>query len=114
MTDDSSTASIFERARDALATLGAGDRREEILRATAPNPLDVSPDAPIGGGKYDEVTDAISFPKDTKAKKSLDAAEDFIKEGEWSDAAHVLQSILLGGSLVALAEFFFSSPWASP
>lgn len=37
---------------------------------------------------------AISFPKDTRAKKKLEAAADFIKESAWADATHVLQSLL--------------------
>jgi outer membrane protein assembly factor BamB len=44
--------------------------------------------------KEGEFTDALSLPTDRKAKKSLESAEDLIKEEDWTKATYVLQSLL--------------------
>lgn len=100
--------SITGRAFAVLAILGVfgawavlqlpteAQGQQQVQVQVARKPVVLPAPIPPGGepGKDNELTDAISFPKDTKAKKSLDAAEDFIKEGAWGEAAHVLQSLL--------------------
>jgi outer membrane protein assembly factor BamB len=39
-------------------------------------------------------TEALTFTTDRKAKQSLGAAEDFIKEESWAEASRILQSLL--------------------
>jgi outer membrane protein assembly factor BamB len=52
----------------------------------------------LGGGAIDQAernsVDALTFPTDRKAKRSLSAAEDFIKEESWGEAARILQSLM--------------------
>lgn len=54
-------------------------------------PQAVSPPAPKEGEFA-----GITLPNDRKAKKSLEAAEDFMREEDWGNAAHVLQGLLNG------------------
>src|SRR5262249_3529147 len=42
----------------------------------------------------DNSTDALTFTTDRKAKQSLGAAEDFIKEESWGEASRILQTLL--------------------
>src|SRR5690349_3626684 len=58
--------------------------------AAAPAPLPPGPEA----GPEGEFTDAITLPTDRKAKRSIDLAEDFIKEEDWAGAAETLQGLL--------------------
>jgi outer membrane protein assembly factor BamB len=43
-----------------------------------------------------EFSENIRLSPNRKARKSMEAAEDFIKEGSWGEAAHVLQGLLDG------------------
>src|SRR5207253_2654099 len=49
------------------------------------------PPQPLREGEF---SDALSLPTDRKAKKSLESAEDLIKEENWAVATHVLQLLL--------------------
>src|SRR5207249_11444748 len=42
----------------------------------------------------EEMTDALSIPTDRKSQKSIDAAQDMIKEEKWGEAASILQKLL--------------------
>src|SRR5437016_3629444 len=42
----------------------------------------------------EEMTDALSMPTDRKAEKSIQAAQDLIKEEKWGEAASILQKLL--------------------
>jgi outer membrane protein assembly factor BamB len=44
--------------------------------------------------KKPAMTDAVSFPTDRKARRSIEKAEDLIQEGAWGEAASVLQKLL--------------------
>jgi outer membrane protein assembly factor BamB len=53
--------------------------------------------AVVGGpanGKKAGFADSFSFPTDRKARRTLEAAEDFIKDQSWGEAAKLLQSLL--------------------
>lgn len=54
----------------------------------------VRPAVAVPGDSAAASTDALTFPTDRKASRSLSAAEDFIKEEAWGEAARVLQSLL--------------------
>jgi outer membrane protein assembly factor BamB len=63
------------------------------VRARAGVPLPVM--VPPGGDPNQNLSsDTITFPTDRKARRSIDAAEDFIKEEAWGEAARLLQSLL--------------------
>jgi outer membrane protein assembly factor BamB len=40
------------------------------------------------------MTDAVTFPTDRKAKRSIEKAQDLIQEGAWGEAANLLQKLL--------------------
>jgi outer membrane protein assembly factor BamB len=49
-----------------------------------------------GGNRDNEFSDAITLPVDRQARKRLDAADDYIKEEAWGEAARLLQVLLDG------------------
>lgn len=56
--------------------------------------LPVAPAPDVGQPPDGEFADGVSLPTDRKAKKSIELAEDFIKEEDWSGAAETLQGLL--------------------
>src|SRR5947209_1068655 len=44
--------------------------------------------------KKDEEAEVIRLPTDDKRRKKLDAAEDYMKQESWGEAARILQSLL--------------------
>jgi outer membrane protein assembly factor BamB len=75
----------------AAAPDGKAGRRQQIQIKVA---------GPVGGpvagskGKNAGFADSFSFPTDRKARRTLEAAEDFIKDQSWGEAAKLLQSLL--------------------
>jgi tetratricopeptide (TPR) repeat protein len=59
-------------------------------RQAAPQPA--KPGGPEAA--KEEMTDALSIPTDRKSQKSIDAAQDLIKEENWAQAANILQKLL--------------------
>ncbi len=57
--------------------------------------IQVKVGGPVGvAGKKAGFADSFSFPTDRKARRTLEAAEDFIKDHSWGEAAKLLQSLL--------------------
>jgi outer membrane protein assembly factor BamB/tetratricopeptide (TPR) repeat protein len=52
------------------------------------------PGQPATEPAKEEMTDALSMPTDRKAEKSIQAAQDLIKEESWGQAASILQKLL--------------------
>ena len=92
---------VWPSALAVLEARGEGKRAIQVQVLPAAAPVQVAramkrPGIGIVEGEPPPPPDAaaISFPKDALRKKKLEAAGDFIKEGAWADATHVLQSLL--------------------
>ena len=56
----------------------------------APGKEDSDPKTPIDGTD----NSAVSLPRDNKMKSRIEAAQDYIKSGDWAEACNVLQKLL--------------------
>lgn len=56
----------------------------------APAKEDSDPKTPIDGTD----NSAVSLPRDNKMKSRIEAAQDYIKSGDWAEACNVLQKLL--------------------
>jgi outer membrane protein assembly factor BamB len=61
------------------------------LQMKAAGPAAVVADDPNKNAGF---TDAVTFPTDRKAKRSIEAAADLIKDGQWAEAGQLLQKVL--------------------
>jgi outer membrane protein assembly factor BamB len=75
-------------------SLGGPMARGQVILRKGGVPLARPMDA--GAAREGEFADALTLPTDRKARKSLQAAEDYINEAAWDQATHVLQLLLNG------------------
>src|SRR6516165_3769879 len=69
--------------------------KEMMKRAVPAQPGAPAPAKPGGPeAAKEEMTDALSISTDRKSQKSIDAAQDLIKEENWAQAASILQKLL--------------------
>src|SRR5262249_12040989 len=65
-----------------------------IIKGKPIGPGGVPIDNPGNPSDPSEFSQAIQLPTDSKLKKKLDAAQDYIKEEKWTEAARILQGLL--------------------